>query len=132
MFAIEESKKIWSAILYGTLAIFIFAIISSLIFSFILRFSSLQESSVQYVITAISFIALFVGGYIAGGKGEQKGWLLGGLTGVIYTVIIFLYQFLGLEKLFTIEQIIYYVCYILICIMGGILRVNTSGKSRTT
>ncbi len=132
MFAIEESKKIWSAILYGTLAIFIFAIISSLIFSFILRFSSLQESSVQYVITAISFIALFVGGYIAGGKGKQKGWLLGGLTGVIYTVIIFLYQFLGLEKLFTIEQIIYYVCYILICMMGGILGVNTSSKSRTT
>ncbi|WP_338473263.1 TIGR04086 family membrane protein [Niallia sp. XMNu-256] len=127
----EESKKLGSAVLYGTMTIFIFAIISSLIFAFILRFTSLQESSVQYVITAISFVSLFIGGFIAGGKGKQKGWLLGGLTGVIYTIIIFLYQFLGLESLFSIEQIIYYICYILICMMGAILGVNMSDKSRT-
>ena len=132
MFEIEESKKMGNAILYGTLSIFIFAIISSFIFAFILRFTALQESSIQYVITAMSFIALFAGGFIAGGKGKQKGWILGGLTGFIYSLIIFLYQFLGLDGLFNVEQIIYYVCYILISMMGGILGVNLSGKSRTT
>lgn len=121
-----------NAILYGTLSIFIFAIISSFIFAFILRFTALQESSIQYVIIAMSFIALFAGGFIAGGKGKQKGWILGGLTGFIYSLIIFLYQFLGLDSLFNVEQIIYYVCYILISMMGGILGVNLSGKSRTT
>ena len=132
MFEIEESKKIGNAILYGTISIFIFAIISSFIFAFILRFTALQETSIQYVITAMSFIALFVGGFIAGGKGQQKGWFLGGLTGFIYSLLIFLYQFLGLDSLFNVEQIIYYVCYILISMMGGILGVNLSGKSRTT
>ena len=132
MIEIEESKKIGYAILYGTISIFIFAIISSFIFAFILRFTALQETSIQYVITAMSFIALFIGGFIAGGKGQQKGWFLGGLTGFIYALLIFLYQFLGLDSLFNVEQIIYYVCYILISMMGGILGVNLSGKSRTT
>ena len=132
MFEIEESKKIGNAVLYGTISIFIFAIISSSIFAFILRFTALQESSIQYVITAISFIASFAGGFIAGGKGKQKGWLLGGLTGFIYSLIIFFYQFLGLDSLFNVEQIIYHVCYILISMMGGILGVNMSGESRTT
>jgi putative membrane protein (TIGR04086 family) len=132
MIEIEESKKIGYAVLYGTISIFIFAIISSFIFSFILRFTALQETSIQYVITAMSFIALFIGGFIAGGKGQQKGWFLGGLTGFIYALLIFLYQFLGLDSLFNVEQIIYYVCYILISMMGGILGVNLSGKSRTT
>ena len=132
MIEIEESKKIGNAVLYGTISIFIFAIISSSIFAFILRFTALQETSIQYVITAMSFIALFIGGFIAGGKGQQKGWFLGGLTGFIYALLIFLYQFLGLDSLFNVEQIIYYVCYILISMMGGILGVNLSGKSRTT
>ncbi len=127
---IEESKNLGSAVLYGTLAIFVFAIITSLLFAFLLRFTSLQESSVQYIISAISFISIFLGGFISGGKGKQKGWMLGGLTGIIYSVVIFLYQFLGLDNLFNFEQLIYHICYILIAMMGGILGVNMSGKSR--
>lgn len=130
-FIIEGSKKIGNAILYGTITIFIFVFFSSIVFAFILRFTSMQESSLQYIMTALSFFALFTGGFIAGRKGKQKGWLLGGLTGFIYSLIIFLYQFLGLDSLFNLEQVIYYVCYILISMMGGILGVNLSGKSRT-
>ncbi|MCQ6273555.1 TIGR04086 family membrane protein [Bacillus sp. V3B] len=128
----EDSKNLGSAVLYGTLTIFILAVVSSLIFAFLLRFTSLQESSVQYIITAISFISIFAGGFISGGKGKQKGWLLGGLTGIVYSAIIFLYQFLGLDSLFSFEQIIYYICYILIAMMGGILGVNMGGKSQAT
>lgn len=129
---IEESKNFGSAVLMGTLTIFIFAMVSSIIFSLILRFTSLQESSLQWVITAVSFIALFAGGFISGGRGKEKGWLLGGLTGLIYSIIVFLFQFLGLDSLFDLEQIIYHICYILIAMMGGILGVNLSGNSRST
>ncbi|WP_394233436.1 TIGR04086 family membrane protein [Niallia oryzisoli] len=127
---IEESKNLSSAVLFGTLTIFVLAIVSSLIFAFLLRFSSLQESSVQYVISAISFLSIFLGGFISGGRGKQKGWMLGGITGVVYSIIIFLYQFLGLDTILNFEQIIYHICYILIAMMGGILGVNLSGKSR--
>lgn len=128
MIVIEGSKNFGSAILYGNVTVFLIAIASSLVFSLLLKFTSLQETSLQFVITAVSFIALFIGGFIAGGKGKEKGWLLGGLTGLIYSLVIFLFQFLGFDKLFDFEQIVYHVCYILICMMGGILGVNMSGS----
>ncbi|MEI2366961.1 TIGR04086 family membrane protein [Niallia circulans] len=127
-FTIGESKHVGSSVLYGLIAIFIMLIASSLFFSLLLRFTSIQESSLRYIITAVSFITLFAGGFISGGKGKERGWFLGGLTGFIYSIIIFLFSFLGSDQLFTIEQTIYHVCYTLICMMGGILGVNLSKK----
>jgi putative membrane protein (TIGR04086 family) len=127
-----ESKSLGTAILYGLIFIFIFAALSSLIFSFILRFTSVQEISLQYITTAVSFIGLFGGGFLSGGKGKQKGWLIGGLTGLIYSLTVFLFQYLGYDRLFTSEQFIYHICYTLIAMMGGILGVNMStSHSRT-
>ena len=105
--------------------------ISSTIFSLILRFSSIKESSLTAVITVIAFISVFAGGFISGGKGKQKGWLVGGLTGVIYSLLIFLYQYLGHDSLFTVKQMIYHACYILTAMAGGILGVNmTTSNTR--
>ncbi|WP_309296614.1 TIGR04086 family membrane protein [Niallia sp. NCCP-28] len=115
--------------LYGLISIFILLITSSILFSLLLKFTSLQESSLQYAITIVSFITLFTGGFISGGKGKQKGWFLGGLTGFTYSLIVFLFTFLGLDQLFTAEQFIYHICYTLICMMGGILGVNLSRGS---
>jgi putative membrane protein (TIGR04086 family) len=112
--------------LYGLIFIFAFAVISSLIFAFILRFTSAREDSLQYVITALSFIGLFGGGFLSGGKRKEKGWLIGGITGLIYSFVVFLFQYLGYDRLFSAEQVIYHTCYTLIAMMGGILGVNIS------
>jgi putative membrane protein (TIGR04086 family) len=129
---IEESKNIGNSVLYGTIAILVLAVVSSFLFSTLLRFTSIQESSIQWVITALSFVSIFAGGFISGGKGKEKGWLLGGLTGLAYSVIIFLFQLLGFDSLFDFEQVVYHICYILIAMMGGILGVNLRGKPKTT
>jgi len=78
----------------------------------------------QYIITAVSFIALFGGGFLSGGKRKEKGWLIGGITGLIYSFVVFLFQYLGYDRLFNGEQLIYHTCYTLIAMMGGILGVN--------
>jgi putative membrane protein (TIGR04086 family) len=118
-------------VLYGVLAIFVLITLSSLIFSFILRYTNIQEHSISLIVTIISFIALFVGGFVCGGKGKEKGWLLGSLTGILYTFIIFLSQYLGYGNVFSFEQTIYHICYILTATMGGVLGVNIlSGKSK--
>lgn len=125
-----ESKNMGVSILYGIVTIFLVAIVSSLIFSLILRFTSTTESSLQFIVTAVSFISLFIGGFISGGKGKAKGWLLGGGTGLIYSVVIFLFQYLGHDSLFSVEQTIYHTCYMLVAMMGGILGVNmTTSRS---
>ncbi|WP_019242732.1 MULTISPECIES: TIGR04086 family membrane protein [Bacillus] len=122
-----ETKKMGSAILYGTITIFIFALIFSLIFSILLRFTALTESSLSYIILILSFISIFIGGIISGGKGKKQGWLVGGGTGLLYTLIILLFQYLGHDTSFTAREWIQSLCYILISMMGGILGVNISG-----
>ncbi|MGN1401348.1 MAG: TIGR04086 family membrane protein [Bacillus sp. (in: firmicutes)] len=122
-----ESKKIGSAIIYGTCSIFILAIIFSFFFSILLRFTSLTEASLSYVILVLSFLSIFIGGIITGGKGKRQGLLLGGATGLLYTLIVLLFKYLGLDSTFTGREWIQSLCYILVCMMGGVLGVNLSG-----
>lgn len=116
-----------SAVLYGVIAILIMAVVSSLIFATILRFSQLTEQSIHLLVTIISFFSLFIGGYITGGKGKEKGLLLGAITGIFYSIIIFLYQYLGYNNLFTLKQLLYHLCYIATAMLGSVLGVNISG-----
>jgi putative membrane protein (TIGR04086 family) len=64
---------------------------------------------------------------MSGGKGKTKGWMLGGSTGILYTLFVFLFQYLGLDSSPSSEQLIYHGCYILTAMMGGVLGVNLSG-----
>ncbi|PLT30879.1 TIGR04086 family membrane protein [Peribacillus deserti] len=124
-----ESRKMGSAVLYGVGSIFILAILSSFIFSILLRFTSMTESSLTYPIMIMSFISMFAGGFISGGKGKKQGWLLGGGTGLAYAVVVLLFQYLGHDTLFTLKQLIYYICFIITSMMGAILGVNLSSGS---
>jgi putative membrane protein (TIGR04086 family) len=126
-----ESRNLGKAVLYGVIAIFLLAVVSSFIFSLLLKFTSVQESSLQYVMTSITFLSIFIGGFITGGNGKQRGWLIGGGTGLVYSLIIFLFQYLGYDSLFSVEQIIYHTCYILTAMMGGILGVNLAGGPKS-
>ena len=71
-----ETKKMSVAIIYGVTTIFILAIIASLIFSILLRFTALTESSLSLVMMIVTFLSLFIGGFISGGKGKKQGILI--------------------------------------------------------
>lgn len=115
-------------IMYGTIVIFVFAAACSLVFSLILRFSSLTETSLQLSITIASFLVLFIGGFISGKLSGQKGLLSGGATGFLYSLVMILYQYLGHDAIFSLEQFIYHLCFIVTAMMGGVLGVNMSPK----
>lgn len=123
-----ESRRLGAAILYGLITIFIFAVTISLFFSFLLKFTSLQESNVAWIILALSFLALFIGGFVSGGKGKEKGWILGATTGGGYTLIIFLFQYLGSDSVFTLHQLLFHLGFIAVATLGGIIGVNVSGE----
>ncbi|MBE3569876.1 MAG: TIGR04086 family membrane protein [Bacillales bacterium] len=120
-------KRQISAVLYGVTAILFMAIACSIIFATILRLSQLTEHSIQLLVTIISFLSIFMGGYITGGKGKEKGLLLGAITGIVYSSIIFLYQFLGYDAIFSLKQLIFHLCYIATAMLGSVLGVNLSG-----
>lgn len=122
-----ETRKMGSAILIGTMSIFVLAIVFSLFFSLLLRFTALTESSLSVFMLVLSFITIFIGGLISGGKGKKQGWLLGGGTGLLYTCILLSFQYLGNDSLFSSREWIQSLCYIIVCMMGGVLGVNLSG-----
>ncbi|WP_335869234.1 TIGR04086 family membrane protein [Bacillus sp. 2205SS5-2] len=122
-----EVKKMSGAVLYGVGTILGVVIIVSAVFATILRFTSLDENSISLFITILSFLTLFIGGFITGGKAKEKGWLFGALTGGLFTLAVFMFQYLGYDKLFSMDQIIYHSCFTVTAMMGGILGVNVSG-----
>ena len=123
-------KNMGIAMVYGVLATFIVILGTSLIFSLLLRFTSMQETSLTWVILIISFLALFVGGFVSGGKGKEKGWLMGGATGILYILVVFLFQYLGYDTTFSTEQLFYNLGFLGTAILGGIIGVNMTTPSR--
>ncbi|MCV9885247.1 TIGR04086 family membrane protein [Metabacillus halosaccharovorans] len=125
-----ETKKWGKAILFGLITIFVMALVTSLIFSLLLKFTSLTESSITWLILGLSILALFIGGFVAGGNGKEKGWLIGGITAILFSLIILLFKFLGHGEIFSVQELMYHGGFLLIAMLGGIFGVNVS-SSRT-
>ncbi|MGD6816685.1 TIGR04086 family membrane protein [Metabacillus sp. 84] len=121
-----ETKKWGKAILSGLAVIFSSAILISVIFSLLLKFTGMTESSIQWILLALSFITLFIGGFIAGGKGKERGWLLGGITALCFTLIIVLFQFLGFGSSMKPMQLLYHAGFLGMAMLGGMIGVNLS------
>ncbi|TYR82295.1 TIGR04086 family membrane protein [Priestia megaterium] len=126
-----ETNRIGSAIFFGVTAIFMIGFIVSLIFSLILKFSSLEEQSVQLFIIILSFISVFIGGFMSGGKSGSKGWLIGGATGLVYSLLMLMLQFLGYNQLFSMNQLLFHAGFLTTAILGGVMGVNLSGYRQT-
>jgi putative membrane protein (TIGR04086 family) len=120
------------AIVYGVVTIFLLSFVISLLLSLLLKWTDVSESSLTWVIFAGSIVSVFIGGFVAGGKGKEKGWLVGGTTSILFTLLVFLFQFLGLEQPFSAAQWLYHLAFLAAAMVGGIMGVNiasTRGRS---
>lgn len=126
-----RSKHALSAMGSGMLTIVTIVLATSVLLSLILRFTSVSEKGITPVIITATVIAFFIGGFISGGKGGERGWMLGLGTAIMYMVLLFLIQYLGYRATMNTEQIIYHAGYLGICMLGGIIGVNVRGGSGT-
>lgn len=125
-----ENRGILTSMVYGLVTILVIILSVSFIISLLLRFTSLTETSFTWVIMILTFVALLVGGFVSGGKSKQKGWMVGAGTGILYSLLVFLVQYLGYNATFTTEQYLFHGGFILAAIIGGILGVNVVRNSR--
>ncbi|MDC3415640.1 TIGR04086 family membrane protein [Aquibacillus salsiterrae] len=114
------------ALVYGWITVLAVMVFASLVLSLLLRFTSLGASTMTLTTLIVSIIALFAGGLVAGLKGKEKGWILGGLTGIGFTVLILLYQYLGYSGGFNLSQMLHHVGFLVAALVGGVLGVNMS------
>ncbi|GLO66689.1 TIGR04086 family membrane protein [Oceanobacillus kimchii] len=123
------NRNQWTALLYGWIALFGILIIASFILALLLNFTEFSESALSLVTLIIGIVALFIGGLIAGLKGKNKGWMIGAMIGVGFTLLIFLVQYLGYQQGFSLKQTAYHSLYLGVALIGGIIGVNLSGTT---
>ena len=124
-------KQQFIALMYGWLVVFGLIFIASIALALLLRFTTFNEPTLSWVTLVIGFISLFIGGIIAGVKGKAKGWIIGGFTGLGFTLFIFLVQYLGYQQMFSLEQSIHHLGYILAALFGGVIGVNIIAGDKT-
>lgn len=112
------------ALLYGWTISFGIIFIASIVLALLLRFTGFNEPTLSWVTLIIGLFSLFTGGLVAGMKGKAKGWIIGGMIGLGFTLLVFLIQYLGYKQAFSFGQSIHHLGYIGAAIIGGILGVN--------
>lgn len=112
------------ALVYGWIVILILIFVFSILLTFLIRFTTISEKSITFITLAVGIIALFAGGLIAGIKGKGKGLIIGGLTGLGFTLFIFLIQYLGYDQIFSMKQTVHHLIYFIAAAIGGIVGVN--------
>lgn len=124
-------KQYVIALLYGWITILLFVLFTSAMMAGIVRFTTITTNTFSYVTLAVGVLSLFLGGLITGIKGKEKGLFLGLITGLGFSLLIFLIQFLGFHSLFTFGQILFHLTYIISAMVGGIVGVNVSSGPGT-
>lgn len=119
------TKKVLTASIYGIIVALILIIIAAFILASVLKFTSLSEAALGSIpMIIVSLIALFIGGLTAGVKMKEKGLLTGASTGLIYSLLIYLFLFLGFDRTIIGTQYLLIVANTAVTAMGGIIGVN--------
>ncbi|NLN07823.1 MAG: TIGR04086 family membrane protein [Firmicutes bacterium] len=71
-------------IIKGVLYAYLLTLVLFLIFSALIQYTSLTEAILPYTVYATSLVAIFAGAAYVTSRLQVKGWLNGGLTGIIY------------------------------------------------
>ncbi|WP_100011929.1 TIGR04086 family membrane protein [Lentibacillus sediminis] len=120
----------FTALLYGWIAVLGLIFIASVILALLLRFTSFNDPTLTWVTLIVGLISLFLGGLISGVKGKARGWLLGGLTGLGFTLLTFLVQYLGYQQGFSLSQSLHHVGFVLAALLGGMVGVSVSSDAQ--
>lgn len=123
-------SRFFPAILTGTGVSIGIALCVSALMATLLKFTSLTEHSIGWVMIAAALLSLFIGGFIAGGKSGTKGWLAGALCALFFSGIVLAISYLGYNEAISIKQILLFASYGGIASLGGMIGVNLSAASQ--
>lgn len=94
----------------------------------ILRLSPLTERDLGVIPTLLSAGALIIGGVFAGWKAQTRGWLVGGLTGLILSFIILFFRLFTAHQFPMLHQLVFYLMAVGLMSLGGMFGVNLSPR----
>ncbi|GGE27272.1 hypothetical protein GCM10011571_31850 [Marinithermofilum abyssi] len=131
----ETSAEKWNPItrnpmVGGVTLILAVVLAGSVITALLLRFSTISESTLPYFTYGINAAALLSGGWVSGRKAGRRGWLYGGLTGLVYVLLIFIIGFLAFDTAMRVQPALLLICATSLSALGGVFGVNTGNPLR--
>ncbi|SMO38531.1 TIGR04086 family membrane protein [Melghirimyces algeriensis] len=122
----ESARPLWhSPLLTGITIVLGTVLAGSVITALLLRFTGVEEASLPYFSYGINGTALFFGGWVAGRKAKEKGWLYGGITGILYVLIVLIIGFLAFDATIRVQPFLFTICATSLGSLGGVFGVNT-------
>ena len=116
----EYLKNVGKSLIYMILII----IVSTFIITILSYFNILNNIILPILKLVIILCSTFVGGFIIGKHSKQKGWLEGMKLGLIFIVILVLFNYLGLQNKFLMVNLIYYLITLISCTLGSMIGIN--------
>ncbi|RSL29250.1 TIGR04086 family membrane protein [Salibacterium salarium] len=110
----------------GMVVIISILLACSIIFSTLLRFTSISEGSIQWLLLLVTIISFGVGGIIAGVRAKEKGILTGLFTAAGVLLVFALFEYLGYDSSISGIQALYFSGFVASSAIGGAIGVNTS------
>jgi putative membrane protein (TIGR04086 family) len=113
-------KKLGISILYiiSTILILTFLI------TFLNYFNIINDKIISIFKILIPIISLFIGGFIIGKKSKSKGWLEGIKLGIIFSILLLIFNFLAFSNSFKLKYLLFYLIIIISSIFGSMIGIN--------
>lgn len=120
-----NENKILTNILKGVGISLIATVIMLIIFSIVLTYTNIQESTINPVIMIITAISILIGSSLGNIKIRKNGLINGGIIGGIYIITIYLISsILNWRFSLNLQSIIMIITAVVFGILGGIIGVN--------
>lgn len=125
----ENSSKNMLNVVKGTVVSIFVTLILLFVFSVILTYTDVQESTIPIVTIAITAISIFIGSSISTIKINKNGIVNGGIIGLIYVALLYIISSI-VQTGFHLNaySIVMIVAAILAGMIGGIVGVNIKRK----
>lgn len=112
------------ALMYGWIVVLGLILLASIVLATFLQLTAFNDPSLSWATLVIGLVALFIGGFVAGLKNKKNGWVIGSLTGLGFTLFVFIVQYLGYSQSFSIGQFLHHGGFIIAAMVGGMIGVN--------
>ena len=122
---VESTSKGGVVLMKGIIISFALTLISVFIFSIVLTYTNIPESTIFPVIVFITALSILVGSSISTIKIHKNGILNGGIIGIVYILILYLISSMTSTGFaLTIQSIILMISATIAGMLGGIVGVN--------
>ena len=124
-----EKKSKFIVIGKGVILGYLFMLLEILIYSILLAYTSIPESSIPICVFVFSLLSVFLASSIVSMKIKENGMKNGGIVGFLYILLVYLIS--GLYSgnfVLTSEMITTIIFNILLGMIGGIVGVNLVNK----